>query len=71
VDAAEAVLDAGGDDDDEVHHDGVVVVLLSFISLLSSQHSVSIADLFVKLIVNGALVVEALVVSSFSPSSYM
>jgi len=66
----EAVLDAGGDDDnDEVQHDGVVVVVLSFISLLSSHDLVSIG-LFVKLIVNGVLVVEASVVSSsFSSSS--
>jgi len=68
VDAAEAVLDTGGDDDDddEVQHDGVVVVLLPLVSLLSSKDSVSIADLFVKLIVNGAPVGEAAVVSSLS-----
>jgi len=69
VDAGEAVLDVGGDDD-EVQQDGVVVVvLLSCISLLSSQHDpVSIA-LFVKLIVKGALVVEAQSVVSSSCSS--
>ena len=73
---AEAVLDTGGDDDDdddddEVQHNGVVVALLSFISLLSSKDSVSIADLLVKLIVNGAPVVEAAVMSSFSSSSQL